>query len=92
MGSIKPELLAKLKSALKEQSPISVSKQTTAKFNSTQTRIKSQSLASSLNLQALPKVKAPFLPPVSTEKVKQYTLVLDLDETLIHFVDLQAQG
>jgi hypothetical protein len=45
MGSIKPELLAKLKSALKEQNPITVSKQTTDRFNSTQTRIKSQSLA-----------------------------------------------
>ena len=45
-----------------------------------------------MNLQALPKVKAPFLPKVSPDKVKHYTLVLDLDETLIHFVDLQAQG
>jgi CTD small phosphatase-like protein 2 len=38
----------------------------------------------------LPKVKAPFLPP--SESKSKYTLVLDLDETLIHFVDLQQQG
>lgn len=40
-----------------------------------------------MNLKSLPKVKAPFLPKNTSEK--QYTLVLDLDETLIHFVDLQ---
>lgn len=43
-----------------------------------------------MNLAALPKVKPPFLPPNTTNKA--YTLVLDLDETLIHFVDLQQQG
>ena len=34
----------------------------------------------------LPKVTAPFLPPIK-EYDPTYTLVLDLDETLIHFVD-----
>jgi CTD small phosphatase-like protein 2 len=43
-------------------------------------------MASQLNLGALPKVKAPFLPENTSQKL--YTLVLDLDETLIHFVDL----
>jgi len=47
-------------------------------------------MAAQLNLAALPKVKAPFLPPNTSDK--QYTLVLDLDETLIHFVDLSQQG
>lgn len=30
-----------------------------------------------------PNIKAPFLPPIA--KDKQYTLVLDLDETLVHY-------
>ena len=40
----------------------------------------------------MPKVKAPFLPPMPANFRSKYTLVLDLDETLIHFVDLQSQG
>ena len=36
----------------------------------------------------LPKVSPPFLPPLSPEeKDTRYTLVLDLDETLIHNVE-----
>jgi predicted HAD superfamily phosphohydrolase YqeG len=30
-----------------------------------------------------PNIKAPFLPPIS--KDRHYTLVLDLDETLVHY-------
>ena len=32
------------------------------------------------------KVKPPFLPPLDTKKYK-YTLVLDLDETLVHYIE-----
>lgn len=32
-----------------------------------------------------PHVKVPFLPPISDEK--EYTLVLDLDETLVHYYE-----
>ena len=32
------------------------------------------------------KVKPPFLPPLDTEKYK-YTLVVDLDETLVHYIE-----
>jgi len=48
--------------------------------------------ASGINLAALPKVKAPFLPPAPLTDKPIYTLVLDLDETLIHFVDQQSMG
>lgn len=96
MGSIKPDLLQKLRQQLKlitdSQQQALLQSQTTNKFNSTQTRIKSQSMAYSLNLAGLPKVKAPFLPAQRPEHDGRYTLVLDLDETLIHFVDLQSQG
>ena len=40
------------------------------------------------NFTNLPKATPPFLPPLSAEeKSKRYTLVLDLDETLIHNVE-----
>ena len=32
------------------------------------------------------KVKAPFLPPLDTKKYK-YSLILDLDETLVHYIE-----
>ena len=32
------------------------------------------------------KIKVPFLPPMDTQKFK-YTLVLDLDETLVHYIE-----
>ena len=35
----------------------------------------------------LPKVKPPYLPP-KAPGMSPYTLVLDLDETLIHFEDV----
>jgi len=34
----------------------------------------------------MPKVKEPYLP--APDNTKKYTLVLDLDETLIHYVDM----
>jgi len=41
------------------------------------------------NFQNLPKVFPPFLPPLEGEaKTTTYTLVLDLDETLIHNVEV----
>ena len=41
------------------------------------------------NFTNLPKVFPPFLPPLEGEsKTKTYTLVLDLDETLIHNVEV----
>lgn len=41
---------------------------------------------SHLGKQALPKVKPPFL-PARAATASEYCLVLDLDETLIHYVD-----
>lgn len=40
---------------------------------------------SAAGLSGLPIVHAPFLPPMMGDR--EYTLVLDLDETLIHYVD-----
>ena len=37
----------------------------------------------------LPPEKAPYLPPLSDrEQTRTYTLVLDLDETLIHYFEM----
>lgn len=37
----------------------------------------------------MPSVVAPYLPSLSErEQAKQYTLVLDLDETLIHYFEM----
>ena len=42
------------------------------------------------NFANLPKVMPPFLPALEEEKKQNhYTLVLDLDETLIHNVDVR---
>ena len=41
------------------------------------------------NFANLPKVSPPFLDPLSEEDADKYTLVLDLDETLIHNVEYQ---
>ena len=38
--------------------------------------------------EKLPKVKPPYLPPKALG-MSPYTLVLDLDETLIHFEDVR---
>ena len=40
------------------------------------------------NFANLPKVFPPFLPALEEDKKDTYTLVLDLDETLIHNVDV----
>ena len=37
----------------------------------------------------LPLVEPPYLPPLSPEEAKKtYTLVLDLDETLVHYFEV----
>lgn len=41
------------------------------------------------NFANLPKVSPPFLDPLTEEDADKYTLVLDLDETLIHNVEYQ---
>lgn len=41
-------------------------------------------------VQPLPKVKAPYLPENSTGR--EYTLVLDLDETLVHYFEVNGKG
>lgn len=41
-------------------------------------------------MQPLPKVKAPFLP--DSKDRKPYTLVLDLDETLVHYYEANGKG
>mmetsp|Transcript_28821 Transcript_28821/g.28531 ORF Transcript_28821/g.28531 Transcript_28821/m.28531 type:complete len:358 (-) Transcript_28821:7-1080(-) len=41
-------------------------------------------------MQSLPKVKAPYLPENSTGH--GYTLVLDLDETLVHYFETNGKG
>lgn len=41
-------------------------------------------------LQALPKVKSPYLPDDPNRK--PYTLVLDLDETLVHYYEIGGKG
>ena len=43
-----------------------------------------------MQLFALPIVKQPYLPPLDKYSKKKYTLVLDLDETLIHYVDMAS--
>lgn len=39
------------------------------------------------NFANLPKVSPPFLNPLGEDEKDRYTLVLDLDETLIHNVE-----
>ena len=39
---------------------------------------------------AATKPEPPFLPPIAGEKI--FTLVLDLDETLIHFIELPVES
>jgi TFIIF-interacting CTD phosphatase-like protein len=39
----------------------------------------------------LPNIRPPFLPPKKPED-RQYTLVLDLDETLVHYSDAKNVG
>jgi Dullard-like phosphatase family protein len=41
-------------------------------------------------MQQLPRVKAPYLPDMGDER--QYTLVLDLDETLVHYFEIGGKG
>ena len=46
--------------------------------------------AEDMNEEAdLPHVEAPFLPPL---KDKMYTLILDLDETLVHYIEDETTG
>ena len=40
--------------------------------------------------EELPEVKEPFLPPKETDEA--YTLVLDLDETLVHYFDMGPES
>lgn len=42
-------------------------------------------------LPASPVIEIPYLPPLSPEKMSStYTLVLDLDETLVHYEDVRG--
>lgn len=67
--------------------------QTTSKFNKTHSRLPDQKSAEKMNLLAnMPIVHPPFLPPRKFDSEQKFTLVLDLDETLIHFVDSQSSG
>ena len=53
----------------------------------------SQSAVFPNNFQNLPKVYPPFLNPlVGKEATERYTLVLDLDETLIHNVEYGSES
>jgi hypothetical protein len=42
-------------------------------------------------MDVLPVVHPPYLPPLNTEE-PVYTLVLDLDETLVHYVEIEDAG
>ncbi len=43
----------------------------------------------SQNVQNYPVIPAPYLPPLPSEKKNvTYTLVLDLDETLVHYANV----
>lgn len=46
--------------------------------------VKVNQIDHSMNPYYFPQVQVPFLPPLN-ENSKQYTLALDLDETLVHF-------
>ena len=43
-----------------------------------------------VGMAPLPKVKAPYLP--DDDNRKPYTLVLDLDETLVHYYEINGKG
>lgn len=50
-----------------------------------------ESLITDEDEEMLPVVQAPFLPPTVSNN-KEYTLVLDLDETLIHYCDISEDS
>jgi hypothetical protein len=39
--------------------------------------------------EPLPLVEAPYLPPLPSNNNNTYTLVLDLDETLVHYFEVR---
>eukprot|EP00350_Pseudokeronopsis_sp_OXSARD2_P000629 CAMPEP_0170540352 /NCGR_PEP_ID=MMETSP0211-20121228/357_1 /TAXON_ID=311385 /ORGANISM="Pseudokeronopsis sp., Strain OXSARD2" /LENGTH=152 /DNA_ID=CAMNT_0010842717 /DNA_START=1804 /DNA_END=2262 /DNA_ORIENTATION=- len=43
-------------------------------------------------LDPLPAVEAPYLKPLEKNKDTTYTLVLDLDETLVHYFEIGNEG
>lgn len=52
-----------------------------------------QSHLSDDSFDSLPVVHPPFLPKLSSsEEESTYTLVLDLDETLIHYFEMGSEG
>ncbi len=42
--------------------------------------------------EPLPLVEAPYLPPLGPEKAAVLTLVMDLDETLVHYFETEDEG